>query len=142
VLEYTANDTFISFYYLAGIQIYRFYIRCPLCASEITFKTDPKNTDYVAEKGVQRNFEPWREETRAHEAVKKERKDQEENNALLALENRTLDSKREMDILDALDEMLTKNAQMEKVDPESILKKFHGTADILEPSEVERLQVS
>lgn len=43
-----------------GIKIFRFYIRCPVCASEITFKTDPKNTDYVAEHGAQRNFEPWR----------------------------------------------------------------------------------
>jgi hypothetical protein len=29
-----------------GIQIFRFYIRCPRCAAEITFKTDPKNSDY------------------------------------------------------------------------------------------------
>ena len=27
-----------------GIKILRFYIRCPHCTSEITFKTDPKNT--------------------------------------------------------------------------------------------------
>jgi hypothetical protein len=79
-----------------GIQIYRFYIRCPVCASELTFKTDPKNTDYTAEHGVVRNFEPWREETRAHEAVKAERAEKELNDAMLALENRTRDSKREM----------------------------------------------
>jgi hypothetical protein len=33
-----------------------------LCSAEITFKTDPKNTDYLAEHGASRNFEPWREE--------------------------------------------------------------------------------
>lgn len=83
-----------------------------------------------------------REETRAHEAVRAERKEKEENNALLALENRTLDSKREMDILDALDEMLTKNAQMEKVDPEKVLEKIHGSVDIAKTlTEIERLQV-
>jgi len=27
------------------------------------FKTDPKNTDYAAEHGASRNFEPWREVT-------------------------------------------------------------------------------
>jgi hypothetical protein len=70
-----------------------------------------------------------------------ERKELEQNNALLALENRTLDSKREMDILDALDEMLTKNAQMEKVDTEAVLQKIHGKAEAIEPTEVERLQV-
>lgn len=33
------------------IKIYRFYIRCPRCSAEITFKTDPKNADYVCEHG-------------------------------------------------------------------------------------------
>jgi Saf4/Yju2 protein len=31
-----------------------------LCSAEITFKTDPKNTDYSAEHGASRNFERWR----------------------------------------------------------------------------------
>ena len=35
-----------------GLRIYRFYIRCPRCASEICFKTDPKNADYIAEQGT------------------------------------------------------------------------------------------
>ncbi len=33
-----------------------------LCSAEITFKTDPMNTDYAAEHGASRNFEPWRDE--------------------------------------------------------------------------------
>ncbi|KNC69289.1 hypothetical protein SARC_18202, partial [Sphaeroforma arctica JP610] len=35
-----------------GIKIFRFYIRCPKCHQEITFKTDPENADYVPENGV------------------------------------------------------------------------------------------
>jgi hypothetical protein len=108
-----------------GIQIFRFYIRCPLCASEITFKTDPQNTDYTCERGALRNYEPWRDETKAHQEVKKDREKVEENNPMLALENRTLDSKREMDILDALDEIKTKNSQLEKVDTEAILERLY-----------------
>jgi hypothetical protein len=42
-----------------GLAIFRFYIKCPVCSSTITFKTDPKNTDYTCETGAQRNFEPW-----------------------------------------------------------------------------------
>ena len=38
-----------------------------LCSAEITFKTDPKNTDYAAEHGASRNFEPWREEKEVEE---------------------------------------------------------------------------
>ncbi|KAI8818409.1 CWC16 protein, partial [Fimicolochytrium jonesii] len=107
-----------------GIQVFRFYIRCPRCSGEITFKTDPKNADYVAEHGAQRNFEPWRDDGDATEAEKAERAQQEENNPMAALENRTLDSKREMDILDALDEIRMRNAKNERVDSDGVLQNI------------------
>ena len=107
-----------------GIQIFRFYIRCPRCSAEITFKTDPKNSDYVAEHGAERNFEPWREETDVNARKDLERSQEEENNPMKALENRTMDSKREMDILDALDEIRTKNAQNERVNADKVLDKL------------------
>ncbi|KAJ7818179.1 CWC16 protein [Mycena olivaceomarginata] len=78
-----------------GIKIFRFYIKM------ITFKTDPKNTDYAAEHGASRNFEPWREEAEVEEVD--------------LLENRTTDSKREMDILDALQDIRARNARNERV---------------------------
>jgi Saf4/Yju2 protein len=85
-----------------------------LCSSEITFKTDPKNTDYVAEHGAQRNFEPWRDE-KAEEEDRLAKLEEEENNPMKALENRTTDSKREMDILDALQDIRARNARNERV---------------------------
>ncbi|KAF8912454.1 DUF572-domain-containing protein [Mucidula mucida] len=85
-----------------GIKIFRFYIKCTLCSAEITFKTDPKNTDYAAEHGASRNFEPWREEEAVEQEDRLAKLEAEENNPMKALENRTEDSKREMDILDAL----------------------------------------
>jgi hypothetical protein len=30
-----------------GIKVFRFYFKCTYCYGEITFKTDPKNHDYV-----------------------------------------------------------------------------------------------
>ncbi|KAH8120688.1 DUF572-domain-containing protein [Phellopilus nigrolimitatus] len=98
-----------------GIKIFRFYIKCTLCSAEITFKTDPKNTDYTAEHGASRNFEPWREEGAAEEEDKLARMEAEENNPMKALENRTLDSKREMDVLDALQDIRARNARNERV---------------------------
>ncbi|KAL5518534.1 CWF16 [Sanghuangporus vaninii] len=98
-----------------GIKIFRFYIKCTLCSAEITFKTDPKNTDYAAEHGASRNFEPWRDEAAAEEEDKLARLEAEENNPMKALENRTLDSKREMDVLDALQDIRARNARNERV---------------------------
>ncbi|KAG1749089.1 DUF572-domain-containing protein [Suillus paluster] len=98
-----------------GIKIFRFYIKCTLCSAEITFKTDPKNTDYSAEHGASRNFEPWREERVVEEEDRLARMEEEENNPMKALENRTVDAKREMDILDALQDIRARNARNERV---------------------------
>jgi len=98
-----------------GIKIFRFYIKCTLCSAEITFKTDPKNTDYTAEHGASRNFEPWREEKAIEEEDKLAKLEEEENNPMKVLENRTHDSKREMDILDALQDIRARNARNERV---------------------------
>ncbi|THH05434.1 hypothetical protein EW146_g9903, partial [Bondarzewia mesenterica] len=98
-----------------GIKIFRFYIKCTLCSAEITFKTDPKNTDYSAEHGASRNFEPWREEKAVEEEDRLTKLEEEENNPMKALENRTTDSKREMDILDALQDIRARNARNERV---------------------------
>jgi hypothetical protein len=115
-----------------GIKIFRFYIKwcvrrilfcsypclsilSTLCSAEITFKTDPKNTDYAAEHGASRNFEPWREEAATEEVDRLAKLEEEENNPMKKLENRTMDSKREMDILDALQDIRARNARNERV---------------------------
>merc|ERR1719311_1255126 len=99
-----------------GIKKYRFYIKCCVCNNEIAFKTDPKNQDYVCESGATRNFESWRQQDEAEEKFEGERKEAAEANAMSALESKTLDSKIEMDILDALDEIKAYTERHERVD--------------------------
>lgn len=111
--------------YLA-ITIYRFYIRCTRCSSEITFKTDPKNMDYTCERGAKRNFESWRnsesEELKETDEerldrLQREEADEAENaerNAMEELEQKMEESKREMQVADALDEIMQRNARIER----------------------------
>jgi len=110
-----------------GIKIFRFYIKCPRCSNEITFKTDPKHSDYVAEHGAQRNFEPWREEEAAKKAGSDSEDDverllaaeqaeleEEQEDSMRSLEKNQIESKREMEILDKLQEIRTRNARLER----------------------------
>ncbi|KAJ5775115.1 uncharacterized protein N7511_000126 [Penicillium nucicola] len=109
-----------------SIPMYRFYIRCTRCSGEITFRTDPKNMDYECERGAKRNFEVWRDskdekynETEEQtldrlEREQGEEQEQLERDKMAELEEKMLDSKREMQIADALDEIRTRNARIER----------------------------
>ncbi|KAL3632247.1 hypothetical protein CASFOL_025231 [Castilleja foliolosa] len=105
-----------------GIQIFRFYFKCTNCSAEMTFKTDPQNSDYIVEAGATRNFEPWRAEDEELEEEKKKRTAEETGDAMKSLENRTLDSKREMDILAALDEMKSMKSRHATVSVDAMLE--------------------
>ena len=104
-----------------GIQIFRFFFRCNRCSAEITMKTDPQNSDYTVERGASRNYEPWRDKEAQQDEAEREREEEEEGNAMAALENRTKESKREMDIMAALDEMRSLNSRNAKVTLDSAL---------------------
>ncbi|XP_010259778.1 PREDICTED: coiled-coil domain-containing protein 94 homolog isoform X1 [Nelumbo nucifera] len=111
-----------------GIQIFRFYFKCTKCSAELTIKTDPQNSDYVVESGATRNFEPWRGEDEEVEKEKKKRDAEEMGDAMKSLENRTLDSKREMDILAALDEMKSMKSRHATVSVDAMLEALQRTA--------------
>jgi DNA-directed RNA polymerase subunit RPC12/RpoP len=107
-----------------AIAIFRFYIRCTRCSGEITFKTDPKNMDYECERGAKRNFEPWREAKLAEETEEERldriEKEEAERDAMKELETKVLDAKTEMAIADALDEIRSRNARIEKADRDGV----------------------
>ncbi|KAI1310094.1 CWC16 protein [Xylaria venustula] len=105
-----------------NIQIFRFYIKCTRCSAEICFKTDPRNNDYACERGAKRSTEPWRvgrEET-DEERLDRLEKEEEERDAMVELEAKTVDAKREMAVADALDEIRTRNARLERADRDGV----------------------
>jgi len=111
--KFTSRQEFAPEKYLT-ITIFRFYIKCPSCCAEITFKTDPEHADYICEHGATRHFEPYKQDDARLEFFKKP-EDRETPDPMKALENRTKASKREMDILDMLEEIKDLNAGQEKI---------------------------
>lgn len=107
-----------------GLRIYRFYIKCTACLSEISFRTDPANTDYVLEAGATRNFEALTKAEKQAEEEERLRKEELENNPMKLLEERTEASKNEMARMEALEELQELNKREVKVDYENMLVKY------------------
>ncbi|KAJ8274138.1 hypothetical protein COCON_G00087630 [Conger conger] len=106
-----------------GLPIFRFYIKCTRCLAEITFKTDPENTDYAMEHGATRNFQAEKLMEEEEKKVQREREEEELNNPMKVLENRTRDSKLEMEVLENLQELKELNQRQAQVDFEGMLSR-------------------
>jgi len=65
----------------------------------------------------------------------KKREQEEQGNAMKKLENRTMDNKMEMDILDGLDEIREINAKISKIDPVDVLDQLHEKEAMRDPDE-------
>uniref|UniRef100_A0A8D3AUY3 Splicing factor YJU2 n=1 Tax=Scophthalmus maximus TaxID=52904 RepID=A0A8D3AUY3_SCOMX len=107
-----------------GLPIFRFYIKCTRCLAEITFKTDPENTDYAMEHGATRNFQAEKLIEEEEKRIVQEREDEELNNPMKVLENRTKDSKLEMEVLENLQELKELNQRQAQVDFESMIDRY------------------
>lgn len=117
-----------------GIKRIRFYIKCTSCSAEITFMTDPKNSDYTCESGASRNFELWRDTASHVEADSKQRAEEEEHDAMKGLENRMMDNQMEMQIMDGLEGIKAQNQRHHTVDTDRALAAIRSKADSAAPS--------
>lgn len=124
-----------------GVRIYRFYIKCPGCLAEISFRTDPESTDYIIEAGAHRNFQALKlaEEQAARE--EREAKEEIESNPMLLLENRTQQSQYEMEVLESLEDLREMNDRHAGIDPGKIAERFETERKISQEQmeELERL---
>ncbi|PXF48747.1 Coiled-coil domain-containing protein 94-like [Gracilariopsis chorda] len=114
-----------------GIRIFRFSMKCKSCPATFTIKTDPKNSDYTCESGVRRNYEPWKEKEKIQQESKEERERQDQD-SMQALENRTVDAKKELEDLDVLNELKSANAQRASITVDDILEKSRALQDSAE----------
>lgn len=84
--------------------------------------------DYTCERGAKRNFEVWRkgdgddDDDDAHKMETDEERldrleaEEAERGAMAVLEGKVVDAKREMEIADALDEIRTRNARIQRAE--------------------------
>jgi len=107
-----------------GLRIYRFYIKCTACVSEICFRTDPENTDYVLESGATRNFEALKKAEEQRDREEKAKALELENNPMKLLEMRTEASKNEMELAESLDELRELNRRTVSIDYNSMIKNY------------------
>nr|XP_039253590.1 splicing factor YJU2-like [Styela clava] len=119
-----------------GLRIFRFYIKCTKCVAEITFKTDPENTDYVIEHGATRNFEAEKLLQKQEKEIEKQR-EEDEGNPMKLLEMRTRDSKREMERMENLEELRDLNQRHAKVNYEGMLQSYQETVEEKKKREAE-----
>jgi hypothetical protein len=99
-----------------GITRWRFYIKCTQCSQTLTFLTDPKNADYEMENGGTRNYEVYKDKAKQQEEDAIEKEEQEKEDKMKALENRVLDSQREMADMDNLEEIKAMNRRHQFLD--------------------------
>lgn len=127
--EDVENETYL------GIRIYRFYIKCTRCLQEISFKTDPQNTDYEIEAGATRNFMALKlaEEQALREL--QEAKEEEASNPMKLLENRTEQSRNEIELLESLEELKDLNQRHETIDYEALLHQYDPAESIQQREE-------
>jgi hypothetical protein len=94
-----------------GIARWRFYIKCTSCSRPITFLTDPRSADYEMESGGTRNYEVYKDKAETEEAAVQDQEEEEKLDPMKALENRVLDSQREMHELAQLEAIRAMNAR-------------------------------
>jgi hypothetical protein len=122
-MELVKNEDYL------GMKIFRFYYKCKNCAAEFCMKTDPKSADYIVEAGATRNFEASKAAGREIDELKRKQEEEEKGDAMKALENRTLNSKRELEMFNALDEMKTLRSRHQQVDLDTALRRIREGGD-------------
>jgi hypothetical protein len=120
--EDVEGDTYL------GIRIYRFYIKCTRCLQEISFKTDPKNTDYEIEAGATRNFMALKLAEEQAKREEDEEKEEEATNPMKLLEKRTHQSKQELELLESLEELKDLNRRQQTINYDQMLEQYDTSA--------------
>lgn len=76
------------------------------------------------ETGGTRNYEAIKDAQQAEKYLKRLKVNEKEENSMKYLENRSYDSKREMELMEALEDIKNLNRRQAIIDPEDLLKNL------------------
>lgn len=133
------KETVVEEAYL-GNPVYRFYFRCSKCFQELTMKTDPKNCDYVTEKGLKAGF-VLHKAGALEDAMEAEEREKLENfDKMKVLEQKSLESLARVELDEAIDTVLliqSKRAQMSSEElHRKALEALDPTIEVLEDDDL------
>jgi len=113
--------------YLERITIWRFHVRCPVCRSVIVFRTDPENQDYDIVSGGTRSFRSAYVRAREEAEEAELEKEIEDNNPMKLLEDRTFASKRELEDVELVEDLMDARRKPGQTDAGSVAnRKMQG----------------
>eukprot|EP00514_Thraustochytrium_sp_LLF1b_P007198 CAMPEP_0184539286 /NCGR_PEP_ID=MMETSP0198_2-20121128/18055_1 /TAXON_ID=1112570 /ORGANISM="Thraustochytrium sp., Strain LLF1b" /LENGTH=265 /DNA_ID=CAMNT_0026932811 /DNA_START=83 /DNA_END=880 /DNA_ORIENTATION=- len=102
------------------IKRFRFRMKCEVCKAPIAFLTDPKLADYEMESGATRNYDFHSELKKANraelEAAKASAAAEGQEDSMAKLENRTLESQKEREVLDELENLRNQSRKRARLD--------------------------
>merc|ERR1712071_155291 len=116
-------DKFPDMMYLGKIVIWRFHVRCPICRGVICFRTDPENQDYDIVSGGTRSFRSAY--VRAREEAEDDRLENEmlENDPMKVLEDRTFASKKELEDVEMVEDLMDKRRNPTQTDSRNVVDR-------------------
>jgi len=113
-------DKFPGMTYLEKIIIWRFHVRCPVCRSVICFRTDPENSDYDIVSGGTRSFRSAYVRARQEAEDDRLEKEMEENDPMKILEDRTFASKRELEDVELVEDLMDRRRNPNQTDAKDV----------------------
>ncbi|KAH7954788.1 hypothetical protein HPB49_021848 [Dermacentor silvarum] len=110
-----------------GIKVFRFYIKCPRCLAEITFKISMCRTGLLLTQGCSIDYSL--DKIKGPETPPK--KDVNTPSFLQLLEKRTKASKQEMDLIEALEDLKDLNKRQANVNFDDMLGRYDTEREVM-----------
>eukprot|EP00514_Thraustochytrium_sp_LLF1b_P001305 CAMPEP_0184519284 /NCGR_PEP_ID=MMETSP0198_2-20121128/6547_1 /TAXON_ID=1112570 /ORGANISM="Thraustochytrium sp., Strain LLF1b" /LENGTH=286 /DNA_ID=CAMNT_0026909795 /DNA_START=144 /DNA_END=1004 /DNA_ORIENTATION=- len=116
------------------IKRFRFRMKCEVCKAPIAFLTDPKLADYEMESGATRNYDFHSELKKANraelEAAKASAAAEGQEDSMAKLENRTLESQKEREVLDELENLRNQSRKRARLDLNEVLPRSSSSQPV------------